>query len=346
MAAASAVYSSLPDPAAQRAIVESMLNKRLVEGEFWVTILSEWFHLWKKYVGLGLSQRKSDHSSRGLPPPPGNVYTMSKSAPRNSELIHEEAWRILVGWYGLAEGQKVIKHVVYSYGDRLEIERNFNTFCFYLHVSDPQSAPQFDITPVLRCSKLEKVGHLEWRARQLFQIPANRVTRLWGKTIETDPLWKPLLRRDRPIGKVLELDSDFLRSSLALDVCEPDGSWCHRPSEVLKLPQEFPDHAMGRLCEQSIFENPTSGWEADVHDQIDQMGRVFMRQLHQSFSGFVIRAKDYVEENQVVQRIQEQKMLQREEHLREQERLLDVRELELNTRIEDHSEMVKVHLGL
>ena len=35
---------------------------------------------------------------------------------------------MLIGWHGLAEGHKVIKHVVYGYRGRPEVEYNFSTF--------------------------------------------------------------------------------------------------------------------------------------------------------------------------------------------------------------------------
>ena len=122
---------------------------------------------------------------------------------------------------------------------------------------------------VLRMSKLEKVGHIEWKARQLYHVPTDIASRLWGKTQDTDIQWRPLFRRHKPIGKVLELDSDFLRSPLLLELCASDGTWVNTPSETAYLPEggaEVP--ASGRLYDQSIFDDVTSGWEHDIHQQI------------------------------------------------------------------------------
>ena len=116
---------------------------------------------------------------------------------------------------------------------------------------------------------MEKIGHIEWKARQLYHVPVTRASRVWGKTTNTDTQWRPLFRRDAAVGKVLELESDFLRSSLLLEVADEEGSWVNAPDQTVPLPEGFKvTSPSGSLLERSFFEDVTTGWEHEVHQQI------------------------------------------------------------------------------
>lgn len=86
---------------------------------------------------------------------------------------------------------------------------------------------------------------------------------MWAKA-DADSSWQCLLARDKPIGKALDMDSDFTRPIIALEVCGRDGIWGGAPEGA--EPNE--DTPNGPLYEHSIFEDVTTPWEVDIHDQV------------------------------------------------------------------------------
>jgi hypothetical protein len=309
-----------PDPHAQKAILEQLLERQLSEGDFWYVVVAEWLEHLKKY--LGIASTRKYYMQKRVTTLPGPILTRRDFA-HTVDVVHEDAWRMLLQWYGLCEGHKAMKLVVYRYARGPEIEHNLNTFKLMLTTS-----PTEDFHNV-RFSKMEKVGHIEWRVRQLYAVPQHQESRLWARA-DPDSEWRTLTWRDKCVGRALDMDSDFTRPVLALELLEEEGVWNHPPEGALEafmdggsqpelsdlsdpaastLPQ---DHPTGQLYEHSIFDDITTAWEVDIHDQIDNMGKTFMERLHSNFAVFVQRARDYVGD--------------REAHLRERERQISARE--------------------
>ena len=150
------------------------------------------------------------------------------------------------------------------------------------------------------------------------------------------------------MGRVLDMDSDFTRPVLALELLEEDNVWNHPPEGAVdslmdlstlhgepdpasSLPQDYP---AGPLYEHSLFDDITSAWEVDIHDQIDSMGKTFLERLHSNFAVFVQRARDYVSD--------------REAHLRERERQITAREAvteRLASRLEEKERRLAAELN-
>ena len=284
--------SATPDPLSQRAVIESMFERRLIEGEFWYVVVAEWLEQLKKYLGIP-SSRKMYHQRVH----PGPVITRRDYA-HTVELLHEEAWKVLLQWYGLAEGHKTMKLVVYNYSRAPEIEHNLNNCKLNMTKSAPEDFHN------LKYSKMEKVGQVEWKLRQLYNIGINVKSRLWGKQ-DVEGEWRPLLVRDKSIGKALVIDSDFIRPFFALETIDAKtGLWKNQPDDVA----ETQDVPIGVLYDHDIFEDVTTTWEMDIHEQIDHIGRDFLERLHINFGGFVQKAKEYVGERDSVLRERERKV--------------------------------------
>ncbi|KAK7109528.1 uncharacterized protein [Littorina saxatilis] len=304
-----------PDPHAQKAVLEQLLERSLSEGDFWYVVVAEWLEHLKKYLGIASTRKYYQKRVTTLP---GPIMTRRDFA-HTVDVVHEDAWRMLIQWYGLAEGHKPMKLVVYRYARGPEIEHNVNTFKLMLTTS-----PTEDFHNV-RFSKMEKVGHIEWRVRQLYGVPQHQESRLWARA-DADSEWRPVTARDKAVGRALDMDSDFTRPVLALELLEDDNVWNHPPEGALdslldlqtlhgeadpssSLPQDYP---AGPLYEHSLFDDITSAWEVDIHEQIEHMGKGFLERLHSNFAVFVQRARDYVAD--------------REAHLRERERQISARE--------------------
>lgn len=326
-----------PDPHAQKVVLEQLFDRTLSEGDFWYVVVAEWLEHLKKYLGIASTRKYYQKRVTTLP---GPIATRRDFA-HTVDVVHEDAWRMLIQWYGLSEGHKPMKLVVYRYARGPEIEHNINTFKLMLTTSPPEDFHN------VRFSKMEKVGHVEWRVRQLYAVPQHQESRLWARA-DPDSEWRPILARDKCVGRVLDMDSDFTRPVLALELLEEDNVWNHPPEGAVdslmdlstlhgepdpasSLPQDYP---AGPLYEHSLFDDITSAWEVDIHDQIDSMGKTFLERLHSNFAVFVQRARDYVSD--------------REAHLRERERQITAREAvteRLASRLEEKERRLAAELN-
>lgn len=307
----SASPPGITDLLTQRTILEHLFLKRPTEGEFWYVIVAEWLEQLKRYIGLP-STRKFYHQRTN----PGPIITRRDYA-HTVDVVHEDAWRMMVQWYGLTDGHKPMKLVVYNYRRGPEIEHNQNSFKVMLSVSSLEDFHH------VKFSKMEKIGHIEHKIRQLYCISKEQKSRIWAKT-DTDSEWRLLLNRDKTVGKCLDIDSDFIRPTVALEVCDEEGKWSHAPQETVEI-QECPT---GPLCEHNIFTDLTSSWEVDIHEQIDHIGKSLVDNLHVNFSAFVQKAREFVDE--------------RDYHLRQRERDIYLREAFIEDLTEKLEEKEKV----
>lgn len=306
----------ITDLLTQRTILEHLFLKRPTEGEFWYVIVAEWIEQLKRYIGLPTT-RKFYHQRTN----PGPIITRRDYA-HTVDVIHEDALRMMVQWYGLTDGHKPIKLVVYNYRRGPEIEHNQNSFKVMLSVSSLEDFHH------VKFSKMEKIGHIEYTIRQLYCIPKDQKSRIWAKT-DTDSEWRLLLNRDKTLGKCLDIDSDFVRPTVALEVCVEDEKWVNAPQDAT----EIQENSTGPLYEHSIFTDLTSSWEVDIHEQIDHIGKSLVDNLHVNFSAFVQKAREFVDE--------------RDYHLRQRERDIYLRETfidNLTEKLEDKEKVLDAQL--
>ncbi|OWF49548.1 uncharacterized protein LOC110451738 [Mizuhopecten yessoensis] len=326
--------SSSTDLMTQRAILEQIFLKRAEEGDFWYVIVAEWLEQLKRYLGVP-SNRKYYHQRSY----PGPIITRRDYA-HTVDVVHEDAWRMLIQWYGLADGHKPIKLVVYGYNRSPDIEHNINAFKLMLSNSPPEDFHNE------KFSKMEKVGHVEWKARTLYGVEPDKKTRLWGKP-DADGEWRALTCRDKAIGKCLDIDSDFIRPIIAMEICGCDDIWGQTPEGV----EPSQDPSVGPLYEQDIFDDVTSTWEIDIHDQIDHIGKSVIDGLHMNFSAFVQRAKEFIDQRDAQLRQREREITHCENfsddtrrRLEEKEQTLDVELASCQALAKDY-DMKKIELA-
>jgi len=178
------------DLATQKAILEQLFLKREIEGDFWYVVVAEWVEQLKRYVGIP-SARKFYHNRSH----PGPIFTRRDYA-HTVDVVHEDAWRMLVQWYGIADGHRPMKLVVYSYSRAQEIEHNLNSFKVMLANAPPEEFHN------IRFSKLEKIGHIEWKLREIYQIHKNEKSRIWAKS-DSDSELQLTLDRDKAVVKAI-----------------------------------------------------------------------------------------------------------------------------------------------
>lgn len=314
-----AASPGMTDLLTQRTILEHLFLKRPIEGEFWYVIVAEWIEQLKRYIGLQTT-RKFYHQRTN----PGPIITRRDYA-HTVDVVHEDAWRMMVQWYGLTDGHKPIKLVVYNYRRGPEIEHNLNSFKVMLSVSSVEDFHH------VKFSKMEKIGHVEYKVRHLYRIPKEKHSRIWAKT-DTDSDWRLLLNRDKTVGKYLDIDSDFIRPIVALEICDEEGKWVKAPQDACA--EEIQECPVGPLYEHDIFTDLTSSWEVDIHDQIDHVGKSLVDNLHVNFNAFVQKAREFVDERDYHLRQRERDIYRRESFIEDLTEKLENKEKVLDAQLE------------
>ncbi|XP_021563170.1 ubiquitin carboxyl-terminal hydrolase 4 isoform X4 [Carlito syrichta] len=176
-----------PDAETQKSELGALMRTTLQRGAQWYLIDSRWFKQWKKYVGFDSWDMYNVGEHNLFPGPIDNsgLFSDPKSQTLKEHLIDEldyvlvptEAWNKLLNWYGCVEGQqpivrKVVEHGLFVKHCKVEV-----------YLLELKLCENSDPTNVLSChfSKADTIATIEKEMRKLFNIPAERETRLWNK---------------------------------------------------------------------------------------------------------------------------------------------------------------------
>ncbi|XP_004451955.1 ubiquitin carboxyl-terminal hydrolase 4 isoform X2 [Dasypus novemcinctus] len=176
-----------PDTETQKSELGALLRTTLQRGAQWYLIDSRWFKQWKKYVGFDSWDMYNVGEHNMFPGPIDNsgLFSDPESQTLKEHLLDEldyvlvptEAWNKLLNWYGCVEGQqpivrKVVEHGLFVKHCKVEV-----------YLLELKLCENSDPTNVLSChfSKADTIATIEKEMRKLFNIPAERETRLWNK---------------------------------------------------------------------------------------------------------------------------------------------------------------------
>ncbi|XP_064523763.1 ubiquitin carboxyl-terminal hydrolase 4 isoform X2 [Pseudopipra pipra] len=234
-AAAGGAERARPDPAAQRAELGPLLATALRPGESWYLVESRWFKQWKKYVGFDNWEMfgAGDPSlfpgpvdNAGLFPGPidnSGLFDDPETQSLKEHLIDEldyvlvptEAWNKLVSWYGCIDGQQPIVRKVVEYG---LFVKHYKVEVYLLELKLCKSS---DPDNVVSChfSKADTVATIEKEMRKLFNIPAEKETRLWNRYMSNT--YEQLSKLDSTVQ-----DAGLYQGQVVLiEVKNEDGTW-------------------------------------------------------------------------------------------------------------------------
>ncbi|XP_040448195.1 ubiquitin carboxyl-terminal hydrolase 4 isoform X3 [Falco naumanni] len=176
-----------PDTTVQRAELRSLLAMALRPGESWYLVDSRWFKQWKKYVGFDRWDMFGVDDPRFFPGPIDNSGLFSDPETQSLKellvdeldyvLVPTEAWNKLVAWYGCIDGQQPIVRKVVEYG---VFVKHYKVEVYLLELKLCESSNPDN---VISChfSKADTVATIEKEMRKLFNIPAEKETRLWNR---------------------------------------------------------------------------------------------------------------------------------------------------------------------
>ncbi|XP_045153549.1 ubiquitin carboxyl-terminal hydrolase 4 isoform X2 [Echinops telfairi] len=140
-------------------------------------------------------------------------------------LVPTEAWNKLLNWYGCIEGQqpivrKVVEHGLFVKHCKVEV-----------YLLELKLCENSDPTNVLSChfSKADTIATIEKEMRKLFNIPAERETRLWNKYMSNT--YEQLSKMDNTVqdaglyqGQVLVIEPQNEDGTWPRQTLQPNGS--------------------------------------------------------------------------------------------------------------------------
>ncbi|XP_054022957.1 ubiquitin carboxyl-terminal hydrolase 4 [Dryobates pubescens] len=228
MAAAEGGGGAPPDTVVQRAELEPLLATALRPGDFWYLVDIRWFKQWKKYVGIDRWDMFDAGDPSLFPGPIDNsgLFADPETQRLKEHLIDEldyvlvptEAWDKLVTWYGCIDGQQPIARKVVEYG-------LFVKHCkVEVYLLELKLCENSDPRNLISChfSKADTIATIEKEMRKLFNLPAERETRLWNRY------------RGNTYQQLSKLDSTVQDEALhqgqviLMEVKNEDGTWPER----------------------------------------------------------------------------------------------------------------------
>uniref|UniRef100_A0A2K5RDJ1 ubiquitinyl hydrolase 1 n=2 Tax=Cebus imitator TaxID=2715852 RepID=A0A2K5RDJ1_CEBIM len=207
---------------------------------------SRWFKQWKKYVGFDSWDMYSMGQHNVFPGPIDNsgLFSDPESQTLKEHLIDEldyvlvptEAWNKLLNWYGCVEGQQPIVRTVVEHG-------LFVKHCkVEVYLLELKLCENSDPTNVLSChfSKADTIATIEKEMRKLFNIPADRETRLWNKYMSNT--YEQLSKLDNTVqdaglyqGQVLVIEPQNEDGTWPRQTLQSMGIWAALTQQVMVL---------------------------------------------------------------------------------------------------------------
>ncbi|XP_069418462.1 ubiquitin carboxyl-terminal hydrolase 4 isoform X2 [Ovis canadensis] len=218
-------YRERPDAETQKSELGALMRTTLQRGAQWYLIDSRWFKQWKKYVGFDSWDMYNVGEHNLYPGPIDNsgLFSDPESQTLKEHLIDEldyvlvpaEAWNKLLNWYGCVEGQqpivrKVVEHGLFVKHCKVEV-----------YLLELKLCENSDPTNVLSChfSKADTIATIEKEMRKLFNIPAERETRLWNKYMSNT--YEQLSKLDNTVQ-----DAGLYQGQvLVIEPQNEDGTW-------------------------------------------------------------------------------------------------------------------------
>ncbi|XP_008979879.1 ubiquitin carboxyl-terminal hydrolase 4 isoform X9 [Callithrix jacchus] len=224
-----------PDAETQKSELGALMRTTLQRGAQWYLIDSRWFKQWKKYVGFDSWDMYSMGQHNVFPGPIDNsgLFSDPESQTLKEHLIDEldyvlvptEAWNKLLNWYGCVEGQQPIVRTVVEHG-------LFVKHCkVEVYLLELKLCENSDPTNVLSChfSKADTIATIEKEMRKLFNIPAERETRLWNKYMSNT--YEQLSKLDNTVQ-----DAGLYQGQvLVIEPQNEDGTWPRQTLQSILL---------------------------------------------------------------------------------------------------------------
>lgn len=171
-----------PSQQEQASIINECLQTRVEKGQTWYLIDQSWIKSFRRYVGLDEAERYA------LPKFPGPVDNAALLDEFGNDiriglvegldfvLVPEFAWKLLSSWYGIVKGQQPICRQTIEFGTFVK-HCKVEVYLIQLNLCN-----NFDLSKsvLYKFSAADLIQKIENVMRNIYQIPSESDTRLWG----------------------------------------------------------------------------------------------------------------------------------------------------------------------
>uniref|UniRef100_A0A4W3JYA0 Ubiquitin carboxyl-terminal hydrolase n=1 Tax=Callorhinchus milii TaxID=7868 RepID=A0A4W3JYA0_CALMI len=222
----------VPDLETQKNEIGNLLKTLLKKGDSWYLIDSRWFKQWKKYVGFD-SWDMYSVGERGMFPGPidnSGLFADVESQALKEHLIDEldyvlvptEAWNKMVSWYGCVEGQETIERKVVEHG---MFVKHCKVEVYLLELKLCENNNMNNVV-TRHFSKADTIDTIEKEMRKLFDISAEKETRLWNRYMTNT--YEQLNKPDNTVQ-----DAGLYQGQvLVIELKNDDGTWPRQASQT------------------------------------------------------------------------------------------------------------------
>ncbi|CAL8324624.1 unnamed protein product [Merluccius merluccius] len=218
----------------QRREVESLLQEsELRAGGSWYMVDRRWYDQWKEFVETG------DQNSSSFPGHIDNSelfedqdsYHLKERLVENEDfmLVPAEAWRKLLAWYGLVEGQPALERKVVDLPSTLKVEIYPVEVYLCLHSN-------MDNVITARFSRADPIHSLQDLMCREFSVQQGAECRLWMKSSDTS------CERLRNVH-VSVLDACLTSGmTVIMEMRHADGTWPSSKPQIMRCSVEDQDY--------------------------------------------------------------------------------------------------------
>uniref|UniRef100_A0A4W3JN07 Ubiquitin carboxyl-terminal hydrolase n=1 Tax=Callorhinchus milii TaxID=7868 RepID=A0A4W3JN07_CALMI len=241
----------VPDLETQKNEIGNLLKTLLKKGDSWYLIDSRWFKQWKKYVGFD-SWDMYSVGERGMFPGPidnSGLFADVESQALKEHLIDEldyvlvptEAWNKMVSWYGCVEGQETIERKVVEHG---MFVKHCKVEVYLLELKLCENNNMNNVV-TRHFSKADTIDTIEKEMRKLFDISAEKETRLWNRYMTNT--YEQLNKPDNTVQ-----DAGLYQGQvLVIELKNDDGTWPRQASQTKSSGYSSSSYSCSYNCRES-----------------------------------------------------------------------------------------------
>ncbi|XP_075040021.1 ubiquitin carboxyl-terminal hydrolase 4 isoform X2 [Mixophyes fleayi] len=250
--------ASRPEPEAQKCEMGELLKAALRKGDEWYLVDSRWFKQWKKYVGFDSWDMYNVGESNLFPGPVDNsgLFTDPDTQVLKEHLIDEldyvlvptEAWDKLMCWYGSVQDQqpivrKVVEHGMFVKHCKVEV--------YLIELKLCENGDPDNVVP-RHFSKADTIDSIEMEMRNIFNIAADKETRLWNRYMTNT--YEQLTKPDNTVQ-----DAGLYQGQiLVIEQRNPDGTWPRQSQTKSSTATSRTYTSSGKSSASSYSSSPSS----------------------------------------------------------------------------------------
>ena len=220
-----------------------------------------WYRKWEEYVGI-------QRSEEGDPPLPGPI-DMDSHNDTNNEYIHEEAWKLLLKWYGITPTHQLDRKHLYFKDEKMFDICTLSPFSGIVEHA------------VKKFNRFEEIGYIECQLRRVFRVQEYKRTRLWISEKAQVPRFRQLLLRFRMLNDCIHRDKVYI---LALEEAINQDTWpTGEPGEAKGDLGKYEDLMQGKKSQDfwaREISNSLSMLQTSVAASIKEMAEGVMQNAH------------------------------------------------------------------